>query len=373
MKFYTFLDIKDLTQDDEVLDLCGIVSDQGYFSKSTFMHDIIDLNIVRTNNIIEQRMIKLIDEEKKEEIPSKVRDILNKGILELTNNLTESSSKLISHQEIYQRYIEGMYTDKKLIKTGLICIPELQNQSMITIAGRSGIGKTFFSIYLANQLLKHNDTRNILFFSLEMPVDDIWKRHLSILGNKHFDKTTEEEKYKQMESFHGYQWNTYEGQITIEEIELLSKIQSKKSPLTAIVVDYIGLVKSSSNYERKDLLVGDVSQRLAALSIELNTVVIALSQVNRDSKHRGEENKCPVPTDAADSSGSERSSSLWIGIDQTQILGETFFVLEVRKNRYGELASGKFKMNNGLFQEVSCDFQSPKVTSLIDKLTGRPD
>jgi replicative DNA helicase len=120
-------------------------------------------------------------------------------------------------------------------------------------------------------------------------------------------------------------------------------------------VDYLGLVGSKSKYDRKDLQQGDIAKRLAALSLELNCVVIALIQVNREFKTRTVGNRCPLTSDAAESMGSVHSSSWWLGIDQPQNDDNSaeyrdLFKVACRKNR-GD--AGMFEINltfkNGMF------------------------
>jgi replicative DNA helicase len=122
-------------------------------------------------------------------------------------------------------------------------------------------------------------------------------------------------------------------------------------------VDYLGLVQNKGNFERNDLKQSDITSKLAQLAIELNCIVIALSQINRGASNRGAEDRCPWPHDAADSSGGHRSSSLWLGVDRPELYQDdpcyrNQFVVKCRKNRFGNTFDLIFAFNEGTFAEV---------------------
>src|SRR5690606_33030387 len=81
--------------------------------------------------------------------------------------------------------------------------------------------------------------------------------------------------------------------IDIDYIETIAHLQAMEKPLSVIVVDYLGLVTTRNKHEREDLKISDITQRLAALAMNLNCIVIGLSQVNRDSSKRQKDDRCP--------------------------------------------------------------------------------
>jgi replicative DNA helicase len=142
--------------------------------------------------------------------------------------------------------------------------------------------------------------------------------------------------------------------VSIDYIETSARLAHVKTPFSVIVVDYLGIVQNKSKFESHALKQADIALRLSALAIELDCIVIALTQVNRD--YAGRQDKVPITSDAADSSGSERSSSYWLGIyrpfvdDETQC--ENDFVVKCRKNRFGNTWTAYFAFNEGTFGEV---------------------
>jgi len=143
---------------------------------------------------------------------------------------------------------------------------------------------------------------------------------------------------------------------TIDYVETASRIFSLTKPISVIVVDYINIVQNTKPFESHALRQADIAMRLSALAIELNCIVIVLCQVNRDYASRMD--KCPITSDAADSSGSERSSGYWLGIhrpcvdddDDKQL--DNQFIVKCRKNRWGKPWKVLFDFNSATFGET---------------------
>ena len=234
--------------------------------------------------------------------------------------------------------------------------------SMITIAAGAGVGKTLFAVYLMNQLLKSMPEHSGIFYSLEMTQAEIWKRFVGVTANRGFDSLTADEVV-----FYGKELTKKEisiftdSQPEIGFIEASAKREALKKPVGVIVVDYLGLVKCQGNFERNDLRQAEIAQRLAALALDLNCIIIALSQVNRESAKRAKDDRCPYPQDAADSQGAYRASALWIGIDRPELYMDEphykeQFVVKCRKNRFGGVFSGVLRMSNGVFEQVPAGY-----------------
>jgi replicative DNA helicase len=204
---------------------------------------------------------------------------------------------------------------------------------------------------------RHQPTKQTLFFSLEMARNEIWERHLSILAGKDFSDMTHHEQLAAIASGMTKEHKVFdEPRIDIDYIETVCHIESMRKPISVIVVDYIGLVTSKQKHEREDLRIADITQRLTALAMKLKCIVIGLTQTNRDASKRPKEDRCPYPSDVADSVGSVRSSSLWIGIDRPELYDDDFtkkniFVAKCRKNRRGDNFEAYFDFNGGKFVE----------------------
>lgn len=224
-------------------------------------------------------------------------------------------------------------------------LPAVPNRALITIAGRSGHGKTFFALYLMDKIIDAQPNKQTLYFNLEMHERVMMERHAKLLGVQ--GNTRRETIANGVSQLLTKNVSLIsEPMITIDEIETECRLAAMRQPIACIVVDYLGLIRSKAKSERKDLEQGDIAKRLAALSIELNCVVLALIQVNRDFKNRVVGDRCPMTQDSAESMGSVHSSSWWLGIDQPQNDSDDpewqdMFFVHCRKNR-GD--SGNFQL-----------------------------
>jgi replicative DNA helicase len=150
--------------------------------------------------------------------------------------------------------------------------------------------------------------------------------------------------------------------ITIEEIETHSRLAALRKPINVIVVDYVNLVTMKKRGESNSLDQNEIAKRLAALALDLNCTVIGLLQVNRASNNRPVGERIPQVADAADSMGSVKSATWWIGIDQPQKddPDPTFrdlYQLACRKNRHGDNFYIDFDFKNGMFFKRETTFQ----------------
>lgn len=275
----------------------------------------------------------------------------------------EMDNRVISYEQHIEAELQGNNAPLSEISVDIPQLPPVPLRALITIAGRSGHGKTFSAMYLMDKLIDALPGRQSLYFNLEMHPRAMLDRHAILLGAK--GESIRERISSVAPQLLDKQVSLISvPMIVIEEIESISRIAALKQPIAVIVVDYLGLITSKAKSERKDIEQNTIAKRLAALSIELDCVVILLVQVNRESKNRPVGERCPVPSDAAEGMGSVHSSSWWIGIDQPYLDNQDpefqhMFQFQCRKNR-GE--SGLFKINfefrNGRFGEYRKPFTS---------------
>ena len=282
-------------------------------------------------------------------------DILHHGIQKLGGIKLNAMNDGADYEQIAESHLNGEFLDMEPVEIGIDGFGELRNCSLVTIAGASGVGKTYFGVYLMNQVGMYQPDKQALFFSLEMARNEIWERHLSILADKAFNELTKSELTEAIGLSLAVDYRVYdEPRIDIDYIETMCRLQAMRKPISVIVVDYIGLVTSKQKHDREDLRVSDITQRLAALAMRLKCIVIGLTQVNRDPSKREKSDRCPYPNDVADSVGSVRSSSLWIGIDRPELYSDelqdkNLFVAKCRKNRRGINFEVYFDFNGGRF------------------------
>ena len=315
-------------------------------------------------------MTKTLRECQAEPTPAIASEIVRSGVNEVSNVAMDKMKEGSTFKEIYEEYILGNFKNDTHVQCGIKQFEEIRNCGLITIAGDSGMGKTFFSIYFMDQLVKYQTDKQFLFFSLEMKRNDIWDRYLNIRLDKH--DIDHDDRACQLPDGKVFD----HARIDIEYIETIAHLESMNKPLSVIVVDYLGLVTSRTKYEREDLKISDITQRLAALAMNLNCIVIGLTQVNRDASRRLKGDRCPYPSDVADSVGSVRSASLWIGIDRPETYDDSadmknVFVAKCRKTRYGKNFEATFEFNGGRFRELTARYQPKKTKGRGQFLTTK--
>lgn len=315
-----------------------------------------------------------------EPLPDLASQILFDGIQKAGEIKVNSLEDGADYEQIADSYLKGEFAHNSVVETGIKQFAEIRNGSLITIAGGSGVGKTFFGIYLMHQIAIHQPEKQCLFFSLEMARNEIWERHIAIVANKPFEELSAGDLTSTIGKSLRARTKVYDQpRIDIDYIETVCLLQSMRQPLSVVVVDYIGLVTSRQKYDREDLKVSDITQRLTALALKLKCVVIGLTQVNRDPAKRTKDDRCPYPSDVADSVGSVRSSSMWIGIDRPELYQDDFvsknlFVAKCRKNRRGDNFEAYFDFNGGRFAERQKPFyQTKNKDGILERLKKSSD
>lgn len=330
---------------------------------SGYVDLLIDYQELRRRREILSEALEI---EEKKESPSLLIKEMDCCLQQLNRNPVTQETYIKNSVTIAEEFYEKDESKEILIKTNIPNLPPIPNQSLITIAARSGVGKTMFALYMMDEII-NGAGKSALYFNLEMAEHVMVQRHAILLGAK---GTNAKEQILDKISDISLKNVNYVSRpmITIEEIEVCARMAALKEPLSVIVVDYIGLITSKNKSERNDLQQLNVAKRLATLSLDLNCVVIALTQVNRDFKSRPIGNRCPFTHDAAESMGTVHSSTWWLGIDRPEIddnepQWKNVFQIRNRKNR----------TNGGLF-EIDLEFingrffdHKPKFFNVLNK------
>jgi replicative DNA helicase len=315
-------------------------------------------------------------------IPADAQKILMDDLNLITALNTQESKQGISNFELADEYFEGNLQKDLIIPTSCEQLNEalgggIMSKSLITIAAGAGVGKTGFAIFLLDCIARMQPDTQSLFFSLEMEAKHIWTRHVGICGQMlfedmfHSDITNSVARSLEV-PIKIYDAENCKSSADIDFILTTARLKAMEKKISVIVVDYLGLVENHGNFERNDLRQADITSKLARIAIELDCIVIALSQINRGASARASDDRCPYPHDAADSSGSHRSSTLWLGVDrpelyQTDPCYRNQFVIKCRKNRFGGIFELALAFNNGTFATVHEGFfKKPFAKTPID-------
>ena len=289
-------------------------------------------------------------------------EAFQEGLKEITSIGLNKSKEGKTIAEIGALYFDGYY-DNETIKTNIDGFDNeldggIKNSCLLTICGDTGVGKTYFALYLTYKIGNLNHDKQSLYFNLEMAEQNNWERLIGICAQKPFKHLTNKEKFNAHKIAIQHPITIYEEKhADIDDIITIARVKAIEKPLSVIVVDYISLVECKKDYHRNDLEQTNIAKRLASLAIELNCIVIATSQTNRNPERRGKDDRCPYMTDAAESSGNYKSAEIWIGIDRPEIYDDNplyanIFIAKLRKNRNGKLFNFAWDFNKGTFSEI---------------------
>jgi len=303
---------------------------------------------------------------------------LDKGrslIGELGAMLSETPPTSMDYERTYEQLIDEILSTDEVpdyFQTNLANWPPFPAAGMITVGGRSGVGKTYTGLRMMDGILDVKPNTRAIYFNLEMRPRIMIKRHLGMVyeGQSSSLKKNIEDGGGSVLMDRDVVLVTKPG-ILISEIEMICKRHAMEKDISVIVLDYVGQIRTEEKGD--DWLQQErIAQTLAGLAIKLKCVVIALQQINRDAQKEKRADKTPLPHDAAGSVGFERASEWWLGIDKPQMHDkenaslQDLFVIKNRKQRgeggyftiYQEFRDGVFYDINQ--QEARNKLQLPK-------------
>ncbi len=204
----------------------------------------------------------------------------------------------------------------------------LQAGDLVIVAGRPSMGKTAFSINIAENVAL-DSSLPVAIFSMEMGAAQLVMRMLGSVG-----------KLNQQDLRSGRLGDDDWGRLThalgklndapifIDETPGLSsldlrararRLHRQHGKLGLIVVDYLQLMSSNVGKasENRATEISEISRGLKSLAKELHCPVIALSQLNRSLEQRP--NKRPVMSDLRESGAIEQDADLILFIYRDEV------------------------------------------------------
>jgi replicative DNA helicase len=202
----------------------------------------------------------------------------------------------------------------------------LQNSDLIIVAGRPSMGKTTFAMNIAEHVAI-KEQLPVAVFSMEMPGEQLAMRMISSLGriDQHRVRTgkLEDDEWPRMTSAIAILAET---KLFIDDTPAMTPTEVRArcrrlarehdGKLGLIVLDYLQLMQSPGAESRVNEI-SDISRQLKGLAKELNTPVIALSQLNRSLEQRP--NKRPVMSDLRESGALEQDADLIVFIYRDEV------------------------------------------------------
>ena len=205
----------------------------------------------------------------------------------------------------------------------------LQKSDLILVAARPAMGKTAFTLNIAQNVTMLYD-KTVAFFSLEMGKEQLVGRILSSVAG------VSSEKLRRLKVEHG---------------------------LDLVIVDYIQLMQgrnSGKGSENRQQEVSEISRNLKLIAREFNVPVIALSQLSRSVESRPD--KRPVLSDLRESGSLEQDADIVIFLyrdkyyDENSEKGDNAEVL-IRKHRNGSVGTVELQFVGELTQFRDVEFR----------------
>ncbi|WP_020394282.1 replicative DNA helicase [Thiolinea disciformis] len=203
------------------------------------------------------------------------------------------------------------YTDLDEMTSGL------QKGDLIIVAGRPSMGKTTFSMNIAEYAAAHKKLP-VAVFSMEMPAEQLTLRLLSSMGrvDQHRVRTgqlTDEDWPRIATAVKIFadvpMFIDDSPALSPNEVRARSRrLVREHGQLGLIVLDYLQLMQGSGKNENRTNEVSEISRSLKALAKELNVPIIVLSQLNRSLEQRP--NKRPIMSDLRESGAIEQDADV---------------------------------------------------------------
>jgi len=202
----------------------------------------------------------------------------------------------------------------------------LQPGDLVIVAGRPSMGKTAFSLNMAENVALDSGLP-VAVFSMEMGATQLAMRMIGSVGrlDQHRMRTgrLEDEDWVRLTTALG---KLNDAPMFIDESAGLNALEVRArarrlhrqcGKLGLIVIDYLQLMAATRQGENRATEISEISRSLKALAKELDVPVVALSQLNRGLEQRP--NKRPVMSDLRESGAIEQDADVILFIYRDQV------------------------------------------------------
>ena len=231
---------------------------------------------------------------------------------------------------------------------------------LVIVGARPGMGKTSFALNIATNVAK-STKKSVAIFSLEMSAEQLVTRIISSeamvdshslrtgkLANEDWDNIADV-----ISSLSGC--DIYiDDTSAITTTEMKSKLR-RLPDLGLVVIDYIGLMQTTSKSDNRAQQVGEISRNLKIMAKDFGVPFICCAQLNRGTESRPGAGKRPTLADLRDSGSIEQDADIVLflyrdeyykdisGADAGADEADTANTAEViiAKNRHGSVGNVK--------------------------------
>lgn len=262
----------------------------------------------------------------------------------------------------------------------------LNEGDLVIIAARPAMGKTALVLNMALKNVERG--KGVIFFSLEMPAEQLMLRMLAAKTSiplQNLRKGDMDDKEWSILSAAFDDLNSKKlfvddgGSININQLRARVRklAQNQENNISLVIIDYLQLMQGLGNKDRHQE-VSDISRGLKMLARELKIPIVALSQLNRGLENRPD--KRPMLSDLRESGAIEQDADIIMFVYRDDVYKQRD---EARKEKEakdrGEDYKSKFidrpieeaeiiigKQRNGPIATVKLDFYK-SLTKFMDK------
>ena len=297
-------------------------------------------------NLAKQIQMEIRDEEEidvyAEKTISKIQKI--EFQTEKENNFTEQISTVLEliEKNLNKKEDHSLYTgffDLDAITDGL------HNGELTVIGARPGVGKTTFSLQIAERIASRG--KSVAYVSLEMSEIQIIQKLISkkarVNSRKIRNASLNDEEIERVglasQQISTLSFNILTKANTIQQIEIEARRLKNKDKLDLLVIDYLQLVRNTGNFKSREQEVADISRTLKLLSLELDIPIIALCQLNRNASKNE-----PTLADIRESGAIEQDADNVIFLYQLNP-DNNIVTVDLQKQRAGNIGTLMLKFN----------------------------
>lgn len=292
----------------------------------------------------------------------RLRGVLSSGTTVKTRSMLELVCGTLEAMEKPDSQPERIPTGMK--KLDMMLNGGFKPTNFVVIGARPGVGKS--ALMLSMAIAAASAGRKVLYISLEMSDEENAQRtltHISGISFKRFlgkgEKLTDAENIRISEGMEAYGLDKiahYEASVCrVSDVRNMAAQMKEREGLDMICIDYVGLLRPEQSMNNRVNELGQITRDLKSLAMEMNVVVMAAAQLNRDAEKTG---RAPILSDLRDSGSLEQDANTIIFLHedgQTDEFGGKHIDVILAKNRQGQKGRIKAIYRGGVmrFAEVT--------------------
>lgn len=242
------------------------------------------------------------------------------------------------------KHCRGLKTGVQLLDLQL---SGLNKGNLVILAGRPGHGKSSLALQISLNVAEH-EHGTVLFFSQEMPHEEMMDRCVSILGSlDHYQVQNgylnDENKQKVLQVLNRVEnlplYMDYTPAVTCQHIQnVIRKIRALAGKLDLVVIDHLQKMHHNlgEKGDPKHVRIGATTKQLEQLSKRYQVPVLLLSQLNREIEGRSD--TVPVLADLKGSGDIEEDANAVVFVYRPDQNCESAQII-VAKNRGGQVGA----------------------------------